>query len=322
VQLHGSFLATSPTARGMRNLSAESPVCLLYHGVPPRQAGALDATVLERHIIFLKRHFDIVRIPHRASAVARSAKPRVAITFDDGYRNNAEVVAPILRRHRVPATFFVCTRHSRKGKFLWFSHLSALNRHFRGNGFRFHDRFIDMSSTGRAASMKRLRDYLLSLRPHPLAMYQEIENHLPAIEDLVDDHDVRAYYAGLTEQQIADLAKDELFSVQPHTEDHPFLTSCTPSETQRQLSDNKTWVEQLTQRDCDVVAYPSGNYDRSIVNLCMRLGFRHGFAVISNRVNAPSFEVPRIGVYSTSLNVLAVKASCGHLIRSLRLQVG
>jgi peptidoglycan/xylan/chitin deacetylase (PgdA/CDA1 family) len=306
----------------MRHLmAASSPVCLLYHGVPPRQAGALDGTVLERHITFLKKYFDIVRTPDRSSET-KSAKPRVAITFDDGYRNNAEVVAPILRRHRVPATFFVCTRHSRKGKFLWFSHLFALNRHFRGNGFQFHGEFIDMSATERASSLRRLREYLLSLRPHPQAMYQEIENHLPAIEDFVDDHDVRAHYAGLTEEQIADLAKDELFSVQPHTEDHPFLTSCTPSEAQRQLGANKTWVEQLTQRGCDVVAYPSGNYDKSIVNLCMDLGFKYGFAVMPNRLKSPSFEVPRIGVYSTSLSVLAVKASCGHLIRSLRLQLG
>jgi peptidoglycan/xylan/chitin deacetylase (PgdA/CDA1 family) len=302
-------------------MAASSPVCLLYHGVPPRQAGALDATVLERHITFLKRYFDIVRTPDRSSGT-KSAKPRVAITFDDGYRNNAEVVAPILKRYRVPATFFVCTRHSRKGKFLWFSHLFALNRHFRGNGFQFHGEFIDMSATERASSLRRLREYLLSLRPHPQAMYQEIENHLPAIEDFVDDYDVRAHYAGLTEEQVADLAKDELFSVQPHTEDHPFLTACTPSEAQRQLSDNKTWVEQLTQRGCEVVAYPSGNYDKSIVNLCMHLGFKHGFAVMPNRLKAPSFEVPRIGVYSTSLSVLAVKASCGHLIRSLRLQLG
>jgi peptidoglycan/xylan/chitin deacetylase (PgdA/CDA1 family) len=33
----------------------------------------------------------------------------LSITFDDGYRDNAEVAAPLLRRFSLPATFFVVT---------------------------------------------------------------------------------------------------------------------------------------------------------------------------------------------------------------------
>src|SRR5437867_7373081 len=129
-------------------------------------------------------------------------------------------------------------------------------------------------------------------------------------------------YAGVTEEQITELAEDDLFSVQAHTEDHPFLTLCSPHDALKQLSENKTWLESITGKPCLAVAYPSGDYDSLTVDLCKSLGFENGFAVISKKLNFAAYEIPRIGVYSKSVKVLAVKARFGHTIRGLRVPVG
>ena len=92
---------------------SRTPVVLLYHGVPrTSEPPYLDAAAFDQHVAFLKQHFAPVPV---AAAGERSLKPRVILTFDDGFRNNCEVVAPILRRHGVPGCFFVCTRHSVPG---------------------------------------------------------------------------------------------------------------------------------------------------------------------------------------------------------------
>src|SRR5439155_18249885 len=108
-------------------ISARTTVILEYHGIPKNGDGKeIDSIDFEQHVIFLKRNFDIIPLHRLWERRAPKEKIRIVLTFDDGFRNNAEVVAPILHRHGLPATFFVCFRHSVPGKYLWFSYCNAL----------------------------------------------------------------------------------------------------------------------------------------------------------------------------------------------------
>lgn len=65
----------------------------------------------EAFCAFFRRHFRVVRLSEQIAG-CRSAPGMggtLSITFDDGYRDNFEVAAPILRRLNLPAAFFVAT---------------------------------------------------------------------------------------------------------------------------------------------------------------------------------------------------------------------
>lgn len=60
---------------------------------------------------FFKRYFRVVSFEEQVLACSRGIDMggTLSITFDDGYRDNFEVAAPILKKHQLPATFFITT---------------------------------------------------------------------------------------------------------------------------------------------------------------------------------------------------------------------
>ena len=99
--------------------SATALTILLYHGVTDRVSHGIenfsdkhiDHTTFRRQMAYVKNHCapmsidDVVEHTHSG----REFPPRaVVVTFDDGFRNNYGVAAPILDDLGVPATFYVC----------------------------------------------------------------------------------------------------------------------------------------------------------------------------------------------------------------------
>jgi peptidoglycan/xylan/chitin deacetylase (PgdA/CDA1 family) len=297
------------------------PVTVLYHGVPSEPSSTLSAAVFERHILFLKQHCEFASADDAVSSFG-SGRRRVLLTFDDGFRNNAEVVAPLLRKYNVPAIFFVCSRHATPGKYLWFSHLSALERSFPGKSFSFQGQQYEMTAESRHDSIARLRKALLALTPHPARMYQALEEELPPLEEFVGVRERADLYAGMTAEQVGEIAADPLFSVGVHTTDHPFLSLCEPAVARQQIQDNRRWIENATGRSCDLLAYPAGDYNTTVVKVCEEIGFTKGFAVASRSGGNSQLELSRIGIYSASTDILGFKVQWGPLLRDARIPVG
>lgn len=114
---------------------------LLYHSVAaPEQATWIHPEnhcpprVFERHMRFLRRRRRVVPIGAVADAVreGRSLPPgTVAVTFDDGYKDNLEVAAPILDRYGLPAVLYLVTGEVSRGGAQWVDRLHSAFK-FRG----------------------------------------------------------------------------------------------------------------------------------------------------------------------------------------------
>jgi peptidoglycan/xylan/chitin deacetylase (PgdA/CDA1 family) len=99
-------------------LRRRRPVILAYHSVAPRRGGA-DPSFLRvpperfrQHVeVMLAAGYEFVTVADFARRTGTQGPPHgiAALSFDDGLRDNHEVVLPLLRRYELPATVYVTT---------------------------------------------------------------------------------------------------------------------------------------------------------------------------------------------------------------------
>lgn len=88
---------------------------LMYHGVGPAKAGwpkslLMDPALFESHLKYLKEQgYTIVSVEQLAHRLEQkqSVDKYVALSFDDGYKNNHDVVLPLLLKYDAKGSFFV-----------------------------------------------------------------------------------------------------------------------------------------------------------------------------------------------------------------------
>jgi peptidoglycan/xylan/chitin deacetylase (PgdA/CDA1 family) len=231
---------------------------------------------------------------------------------------------PVLRRFEAPAIFFVSSRHLDGGGLLWFRYLEMLEHYFPEDRLELHGEVYSLHPSDKQDSLRRLRDYLLALRPHPGELYRVMEQDMPAAVDFAPKEALTDHAAGMTREQLRELANDPLFIVGGHTIDHPILPLCTLDEARRQLDENKRLLEQVTGQACDTFAHPLGKYDKPVLELCEELGFRSGFGVFGNPHGDrwSHLTLERIGIYKGSTLGLLAKAYAGARMRAMGLQFG
>jgi peptidoglycan/xylan/chitin deacetylase (PgdA/CDA1 family) len=131
--LHG--LAAARIGDWLPHGSDSARLIVTLHHVRPHAPSAFDPNALlavtpdflDRFLShFIASGWRFVAVDELICRSGPADARRIAVTLDDGYRNNAEFALPLFRRHAVPFSIYVCPGFCDRTAELWWEALERI----------------------------------------------------------------------------------------------------------------------------------------------------------------------------------------------------
>lgn len=186
------------------------------------------------------------------------AAPFVALTFDDGYRDNRVYAAPVLGRHAVPWTLFVTSGYARGEGRLWWIELERAVERLDRISLVPHGVPIEIESADPSAKQAAFDAIYRLLRAGPEERLRAVIAGLAEEAGLDPAALVREHC--LSWDELSDLARSNPgLTIGAHTVSHPMLAKHDAAAAQAEIRLSKAEIEARLGRPVRHLAYPVGD---------------------------------------------------------------
>ncbi|MGH7390717.1 MAG: polysaccharide deacetylase family protein [Candidatus Rokuibacteriota bacterium] len=271
---------------------------------------AVPVGVFERHMAYVARTFRVMTVEAIVERVRRGSVPRntLAITFDDGYRDNLTHAAPILARHGLPATIYLATGLIGTAEVAWFDRMAMAFKTTKAEAYvtPWRETLPLATSGDRLRALDRMLGYFKRLPDDD--MRRSVDGLLRAL--------------AVTDQKCFKnlmLTWDDVhaltglgFAVGAHTVNHPILARVPARRAWTEIFGSRTMIESALGRAPKAFAYPNGrpeDYTATVRDLVREAGFTSAVSTrfgLNDRDTSP-YDLRRGGPWERDVPTFALK---------------
>jgi peptidoglycan/xylan/chitin deacetylase (PgdA/CDA1 family) len=306
--------------RVLRRLKRQpGPVILMYHRVatPPIDPWGLAVAParFRDHLKVLRRRRKILAMDaFMAGLEDGSLPPRaVAITFDDGYRDNLTNAAPLFDEAGAPATVFLTASAIGREAPFWWDELARMIL-LQCEPIRY-DLAVETARvagdipamppgeapdpawraweeprTAREATYRELWQLLQRVQPaERAAAMDDLRRMAPPVP--ADPEELP-----MTVEEVARLASPRI-SIGAHAMTHQPLTTLAHPDRRAEIEDGRAICIKLANQPVDGFAFPHGDHDTDTVAMVREAGFAWACSTRAanvDRTNYDRFDLPRV----------------------------
>lgn len=274
---------------------------LVYHGVVERRQDERvehSFHLLEEfraHLALLRRRCALVSLADLDRALGeRTIRPRVAVTFDDGFANNL-LAAELLHEHRIPATVFIASENVSQRRTIWPTLLRLVLARGSVRRLVIEDTTYALDDDPRAFASVRERFKNLGAKDR-VTMWNAIVEQLGAgeLEDLI------AQFPSIEMMSWDDVRtlQSSGITIGSHGRLHELQHAAQPLATREdELAGSRAQIEGATKQRCELFAYPNGSFHPGSPHEVRRAGYQRAFTMVPGtaQITDDPMLVPRLG---------------------------
>ncbi|MDT0603811.1 polysaccharide deacetylase family protein [Thalassotalea castellviae] len=236
----------------------------------------------DNHIKILKESFQIINTIELTRLIEQKQimNNRYAlITFDDGYEDNYTNAFPILKKHNVPAIFYVATDFVDSNHIPWWDEIAFLIRQSAGQEYQLigTNQVYNLAPENINQTIQRIMSAAKQLTTHTIdEVLQDVRMQCFKAHESLHNNQVKLF---MTWKQVKQLA-DQGMEIGSHTISHRILSQLDKQEQSKEIIESKLIIEQQIEKNVNSIAYPVGRYfcyNQASFELSIQAGYQIAF---------------------------------------------
>lgn len=278
---------------------------LMYHRVLedvdcadyPFPSLVMPRSWFEAQLDYLAEHMRVLPVSEALGELRNQApgmKPLLCLSFDDGYVDNFEIVAPALEARGLRGTFYITAGGVQARRSLWYDRAAALWASLGAPSIR--ERIAEEADM-LGSEFDTRESWIAWLKSLPDDRRSQIVSALEA------DGGASVQHCPLMSvEQVRQLA-ERGHEIGSHTLWHPILTTMTEDERRQEIEGAKQLLQEWTNREVTGFCYPNGNFDAGVVQQLQDAGHGNACTTLQGRNDAGTnpFQLRRIDVKPNDL---------------------